>query len=711
MFEKVDLKMCKWIGSGKKNSPVDILTKIDFKKNEKAKITVGCLGTFKFFINGKKVSDDLFQPLNTDFEERKNMEYGGFPFNEEFRHRLYCPVYDITEYLNEGENSVLFMLGSGFYEKYDYGRAKICWKIEIHDENGNVRSILSDGSEKLRRSFVTEADVIKGETHDYTLSSDWQDVKVEAAPETNFYVQACAADKVIRKIKPKYLGNNIYDAGEIFTGYAVLKSNKAQEIKVRYGELLDENGNLDEEHVYDQHTDYITDGEERLLFPQFTWLCFRYFEVIGDAEVMECEVVHSDVKVSSSFECSDDTLNWLYKAYIRTQLANMHCGIPSDCPHTERRGYTGDGQLTCSAAMTQLDTQKFYKKWIADICDCQDEKTGHIQYTAPFVPSGGGPGGWGCAIVVVPYMYYKFYGEKEIFEEAFPRMYKWFSYLESHSENDLITSDLPGVWCLGDWCVPEQNRLNKLCANTIPEPFVNTYFYIKSMEYFLEISEIIGDDSHTEEIKNRIKNKKKALTDTYFSPETGDFANNEQGANSFAVDLNLGDERTLGNMIEKYSQTKMYDTGIFGTDIATRVLFEKGRGDLAFSLLSSKGEVSFYNQIQNGATTILEYWNGVRSQCHPMFGAVTKYLFEYILGIRQAKDSVAYEKVLIEPACMKEIPCAKGKINTVKGEIAVEYDEKEIIIIIPENIDAVLILNNKEIVLKEGKNIFSTNYS
>ena len=92
----------------------------------------------------------------------------------------------------------------------------------------------------------------------------------------------------------------------------------------------------------------------------------------------------------------------------------------------------------------------------------------------------------------------------------------------------------------------------------------------------------------------------------------------------------------------------MYDTGIFGTDIATRVLFEKGREDIAVMLLTSKEEVSFYNQICNGATTILEYWNGVRSQCHPMFGAVTRYLFEYILGIRQSENSVGFEKVEIK---------------------------------------------------------------
>lgn len=707
MFEKVDLKKCIWVGSGVKGLPVEIEADFVYDKEEKTVITIGCMGTYRLYINEKMVGDDFFQPLNSDFEERKNMEYGGHPFSEQFRHRLYCPQYDITSYFEEGKNTIKFMLAPGFYEEYDYGTAKICWKIDITDKNGEIRTVYSDGSERMKESFVTEADVIRGETHNFTKVSAWKSVKTFESPDTVFYLQDCPADRVERIIKPQYLGGNIYDAGEVFAGYVLVKSEKAQTITVRYGELLDENGRLDDEHVYAQHTTYITDDTCRLLSPYFTWLCFRYFEVIGDEfEVLCCPVIHSDVAVTSSFECSDDTLNWLYKAYIRTQLANMHCGIPSDCPHTERRGYTGDGQLTCSAAMMQLDAQKFYKKWIGDICDCQDEETGHIQYTAPFVPSGGGPGGWGCAIVVVPYMYYKAYGEKDIFEETFPRMYKWFSYLESHSENDLVTSDLPGVWCLGDWCVPEQNRLNKLSANAIPEPYVNTYFYIKSMEYFLEIAEVVEDITYNEEIKARIEKKKKALTDSYFSPETGDFAKNEQGANSFAVDLGLGDERTFENAVKKYTATGMYDTGIFGTDIVTKILFEKGRGDLAYSLLASKGETSFYHQIQNGATTILEYWNGVRSQCHPMFGAVTKYLFEYILGIRQTRDSVAYEKVVISPSCMKDVPEAKGKITTVKGEISVEYNDKEIKVSIPEKVNAEIIFDNKKFPLKAGENVF-----
>ncbi len=702
MLKKINFAAAKWIGTQIRSFPVEIITELDFNKTDKAEITIGCLGTFKLFVNGKKVGDELYLPLNTDFEKRYNIDYSTEPFEEEMAHRLYCPVYDISSYLNDGKNTISFYLAPGFYELYDYGTAKICWKIKITDTNNNSKEIYSDGSEKFRTVFVKKSCMITGETHDFTAdNSELQNVTVCEAPDTEIYQQDCPSDKIIRTIKPVYLGNNIYDAGEIMTGFPVLKSNKAQTIKVRYSELLNEDGTLDEMHIYDQHTDYITDDEERLLQPEFTWLCFRYFEVIGDVQVLDCCVAHSDVDVNSDFECCDSTLNWIRKAYIRTQLANMHCGIPSDCPHTERRGYTGDGQLTCAASMMQLDAKKFYKKWIADICDCQDRKTGHIQYTAPFVPSGGGPGGWGCAIVVVPYEYYRAYGEKEIFDETFDKMLKWFEYMENHSENQLVTSDLPGVWCLGDWCAPTQNQINKMNGMTIPNAYVNTYFFIKSMEYFLDICDITGKTQYKAEIEEKIAIKKKAITETYFNPLTGDFAENDQGANAFAVDIGLGDERTFENIIKHYTETKQYDTGIFGTDIVTRILFERGREDVAFALLTSKEETSYYNQIQNGATTLLEYWNGVRSQCHPMFGAVTKYLFEYILGIRQMKNSAGYEQIVINPVCMNLLPEAKGKINTCKGEISVEYNTKEMKVIIPEN--TVAVYNGNK--LKAGLNI------
>ena len=724
-FMKADLKDAKWISTGGVcNTPL-LRGTITLPEIREARITVAGLGIYELYINGRKVSDDLFLPLSTDFHKRTGITYSKKPFEEEFAHRLYCPGYDIKDYLQAGENTVCFMMGPGWYEQEEYnykkyGNIKLCYAIEYEDLSGEKHFAGSDENMQWQQGYVRQARLRLGEDHDYRGyedawmkpeydASDWAQVVVEEAPETNLYIQDCPADKVIRHVTPVLLserdGVRIYDVGEIITGYPILtsKASAGSNILVRYGEMLDEEGRLHEEHVYNQHTSFVTDGTARKMHSKFTWMCFRYFEVTGEAKVEDCVVIHSDVKVTSDFSCDSEVLNWLKEAYIRTQLDNMHCGIPSDCPHTERRGYTGDGQLTCSAAMLQMDAQKFYQKWIYDIADCQDRKTGHVQYTAPFLPSGGGPGGWGCAIVMVPYAYYRQYGDVEILRELYPQMLHWFEYMEAHSEGNLVTSDLEGVWCLGDWCAPAMT-FNLLNAMKIPAPFVNTYFYIKAMERVLEINELLGNHESDGLLRQRIADKKHAITAKYFDEATGDFAENEQGSNAFAVDLGLGDERTFSNMVAHYCEHKQYDTGIFGTDILTRVLFERGEEELAIALLTSEETVSFHNQMQSGATTISEYWTvGIRSQCHPMFGAVSKYLYEYILGIRQAKDSVRFERVVIEPKCRKQIREARGYITAPVGMISVEYNEEYIEVFVPEGTKAVLKLDGVECELEPGK--------
>lgn len=79
--------------------------------------------------------------------------------------------------------------------------------------------------------------------------------------------------------------------------------------------------------------------------------------------------------------------------------------------------------------------------------DTQDIHSGHIQYTAPYVRSGGGPGGWGSAIVEVPYQMYRHYGDKSILEAYYGNMRRYIDYLETHSEFGLVTSDRKGEWC------------------------------------------------------------------------------------------------------------------------------------------------------------------------------------------------------------------------------------------------------------------------
>ena len=678
-------KGAKWIECTEESEAPLFRKTFEANAGENAEITICGLGFFKLYINGKKVSEDLLSPNASNYSERDTSAFE-YPIKDKMACRIYCMKYDISSYLIEGENTLAVMLGNGYYGQSKqhnegnvaYGTPKLCYVIE--KESGNI---LCDETTLSHKGFITENNLYWGERHNYTLlpegfckngaaPSGFINSRVISAPESDYYIQTSPSDKVIRSVEPKLIGTldgmALYDAGENTVGYAVFKGGeKGKKITVSYAEEY-LGGQKDGMHFIEnyQTDEFITDGSEREYIPHFTWHGFRYFKVSG-AEPVRVDVVHSDCPVTSSFESDCEPLNWLYDAYIRTQLCNMHCGVPSDCPHRERLGYTGDGQLCCEAGMMLLDSREFYRKWLYDISDCQCRLSGHVQHTAPFMGGGGGPAGWGGAIVEVPMKFYKTYGDKALLAEFFPKMLHFLDYLESRSENGLVWREEERGWCLGDWCTPDSLK--------IPETLVNTCLYIRFMQQTIQAAEILGRQSEAAHLDERIEKAKRAVTVAYYSPQEHTFCGDIQGASCLALRVGLGDEKVKQRVIEKYKKLGMFDTGIIATEALIGYLFEQGENQLAFDLLSSKKEVSFANMAAHGATTIWEYWNGIESRNHPMFGAVTKYLFLYLLGIRQPESSAGYEKVIISPCFVDGMNRAKGHITTERGVISVEYEK------------------------------------
>lgn len=650
----------------------------------KAELTILGFGGFVFYVNGKRATEDLFLPLTSEFEPRF------MPDGQVLSPRAYVYRYDITPYLTQGTNTLAVILGSGWYDKTScvyapYGGKKLCFSLKLTDTAGE-RYIVSDEGVKYRESHVSYSLFEEGiEVHSYEewddtmLTADCDDSAwsnaIPAKPlDTDYQFTNCPRDRVIAAHKATMIrteGNvRVYDAGKNLSGYPVLRSTGAGQITVLFSEEKTDAQDIREYPGFNQKLIFNVGDEPRTLYPLFTWQGFRYFRVTGDAEVECVQETHADIAVDSSFDSSDAVLNWLHRTYINTQLNNVHTGVPSDCPQLERRGYTGDGQLACRAAMACLDMKELYRKWILDISDCQDRNSGHVQYTAPYVQSGGGPGGWGCAIVVLPYEYWKFYGDDSFVREMYPQMLHYFQFLEDHSENLLIKVDMPAdAWCLGEWCTNDPVAL--------PAPFINNYFYVKSMEKAIEIARHIGKTEDIPMLEARIAERRHATEVAYKNTWDGNFIGCRQGANAFALDMGIGDDRTRQHFINYYDKKPYYDTGIFGTDIVTRLLFTYGRADIAYRLLTNGEPFGFRKWMNDGATTLWEYWYDRRSHNHPMFGAVTAYLFEYILGIKQKDDSFGYRRVTIAPAVIEALPRAKGHITVEQGQIAVAFHTDE----------------------------------
>ncbi len=625
-----------------------VIARCDFVADKKAptELVVSGLGFCDVYINGKSICDRVLAPAWTNYV-RSSTETMEYPIFDTMTNRILYERIDVSRFIKKGKNTIVFHIGGGWFTQREcinegvkaYGDLMLCFKLT----QGDRILAKSDGSLKYRKSFVQRANLYYGEDHDARVggydfsdvseSTDaWKNADIIADPLSILQEQDCLPDKIVRRLKPRCIFKRgdyaVYDIGENVTGYPVIEFDERTYIgdncTIRFAEEINEDGTLAFHSAGGefrmQKDTFVHDDKCKEYYPRFTWHGARYFDVLGRVKVKEYRVSHTDMKPIVKFKSSNETLQWIFDAYIRTQLSNVHGCVPSDCPHRERLGYTGDGQLTADVVMTCFDAEKMYRKWMQDIADCQDIYTGHVQHSAPFYGGGGGPGGWGGAMVIVPYTFYKHYGDKAVLEKYYPNMLMYLDYLQRHSDNGIVMSEELGGWCLGDWCSPKDRNL-------IPEPFVNTYFYLKTLAMTVEVAEVIGKSS--KELKSRYKTVKKVFTDKYYDKKTSTFYGSVEACDAYGYDLGFGNEKTLEAIVNKYEKLGEFDTGIFGTDILLRTLCENGHKDLAFKLLTNEKENSFYNMKKHGATTLWENWDGAHSHSHPMFGAVVKYLVEY----------------------------------------------------------------------------------
>lgn len=704
------LKNDHWIGAADESWQSPVFTgSFTAGALQTAVIEICGLGFFELYVNGARVGEDYFVPAFSNYAPRAR-ESWVYPITDDMRCRTYVMTYELTPYLREGENELCVMLGDGWFRQeqrlvegnFSFGSPRLTFCLELTAPDGSTRQIVSGDWLRCCPGYITQTNLYLGERQDLrrlprafaeamapALGAGIQS-RAENTPDETFPVrplppletvleeQQCPTDRVERTLTPQLVLDDgkrrVYDNGENITGFvAVCTHGKpGEEITLRHSEELTPQG---DELDFDtpggagqiQTASYVCDGTSRLCHPHFCWQAFRYFEITGPGEPHHVEVVHADVAVTTEFACSNATLNWLFDAFVRTQLANMHCGVPSDCPHRERLGYTGDGQLAAPAALLTLDYEPFLRKWMQDIADGQGEN-GHVQHTAPCNGGGGGPGAWGGAIYLVPLACYLHTGKTDIAGQYLPNVLRWLEYMHSRSEGGLVVREEPGGWCLGDWCLPQD-------AAPLPEPFVNTYYYIKGIDAALLFEQVTGMAIPERDVLcERRRLSLRAMTDAYFDPDTGSFCGGADGADAFALDLSLGDGRLLQNLVSKYEALGALDTGICGTPVLLGVLFSHGYAELAVRLMTSANGPSFEGMRRAGATTLWEYWEGKKSHSHPMFGACARYLLEYILGVRQSEGAAGYESPIVQPADIPGIDWARGSILTPRGRIRVAWE-------------------------------------
>jgi len=672
------------------------------KKIKKAVAYVTGLGYFEFYANGSKVGDDVLVPNQTNYGKRpKSPTFNTNVPDDSKKYKVMYLAYDISDKLKVGENVIGSIVGNGFYNPAKFwcegfGTPRFLCQIHIIYEDGSESVLVSDETWKTAKSPILMNMVYYGEDYDARQEQkgwskvgfddrDWEPIAEKKAPYGSLVAHTAYADKVTERLNPISInkleeGHFKVDFGVEISGWVRLNNVNApagHKIEISF------NGN---EFSGDNSYIFKGGGNENYA-PRFNWFVFSSIEIKnwhGDllSKHLTAEAVNTYIEETATFETSNPLFNDLSRIWRRSQVDNMHGGIASDCPHRERNGYTGDGQVVCATVMHNYDARNFYYKWIQDINDAQINGTGYVPNGAPWQPGCGGGVAWGAAINIMPWSFYVHYGAKDILYENYEAMKGYINYMKTWvDEEGIMFSQRKGTdgkvnkWFnLSDWEVYQDRH-----ATGIADGLVHTFYFWKCVSQTSKTAKVLGNDKEARYYQKLADKTKSAFHQRFYQEKLKTYG--KFGSNVFALAMGLPEDYkniAVNALKENIDENNGHPfTGIFGTRYLFEILAENGLNDLAYTIMNRRKEPSFGRWLDLGSTTFREKWDEGGSYNHPMFGGGLVWWYRNLAGIKSNPNKPGYKEIVFKPQPLDELEWIKYYNRTVRGKAGIFWENNE----------------------------------
>ncbi len=688
----MNLKQAKWIGCRDyTGSPMFEKKLIIEKMPDSAVMEISGLGFYVLSVNGKRVGDALLQPAFSTYDKT-----------------VYYNVLDLKDYLSEGENVFRVELGNGWYNEEQANawrfeqatwrdKPKFICELKLDGET----ALVSDRSWKCGSSQRSFNSLRCGETIDHRIVPVLdRDASVVLPPMGDLKEQTIPPIRVRRRIEPKEVlwhheGVRTYDFGVNLSGDVEIRARGSRGAKITVimcEQIMDDGGAVMErigEHVYSkrfQEDEFILSGEgEEVFSGEFSYKGFRYARVwySGEVEILDvcARQFHTDLPAAGGITTDYAPVQQLHDACVQSTLTNFH-HMPTDCPHREKNGWTGDAQLSCEQMLFNLDMFPAYDKWLDDIADCQ-KPCGMIPAIAPTSLWGykecSGIS-WDLALFELPWQMYRYSGEVRWLEKWYGNMRRYIDYMEA------TAVDHVSVIGLDDW-VPDER------THAIPRNALLTGCAYRAATIYLEAARLLEkkeDISRAEHLKSDIK---EAFEKNFCGSDYGSstylgmvlmygLAKDPQAA---AARLN---EVIIG---ENYHITG----GIFGSKYILNALTENGYFDTAWKIADNEEAPGWrFMLTRTGGSTLGEGWRGGSSRNHHMFSEIGAWFYKALAGINITEPG--FRQVDIVPHIPETVRTFSAWHDTPCGRLIVGWDENELTVTVPEGVKAHLVFDGIE---------------
>lgn len=706
------LERSEWIKGCEKNLRGGTVYLKNFRcaaKAEKAILEITALGVYEAKLNGERVGDFILAPGWTSY-----------------LNRLQVQSYDVTDMLKT-ENSLEVTVGQGWRaiaNKRDgsdflgYRDTALIAELTIVYADGTAESIVTDSSWTARESKLRYTNIYDGDIYDATFKAGSARHCICVDLEKDMLIPQ-EGEKIVEQERMPALqiiktpaGETVIDFGQNMTGYVEfrIKGTPGAQATISHGETLDRDGNFYNANYRsaDAQIKFICDGEEHIYKSALTFFGFRYIRLENWPDEVKKEnftavVVHSDIRRTGYFECSDEAVNRLFKNIIWGQKGNF-LDVPTDCPQRdERLGWTGDAQVFVRTASLNFDVKRFFKKWLRDLAADQG-RDGCVPHVIPNISDDmGGSSAWSDAAVICPWEIYRTYGDRSVLEEQFDSMKAWIDWMRERSENGRRS----GGSHFGDWLGLDSTEGSYKGAT--PADLIATAYYKYSTELFIKAAHALGRD--VAEYENIPAEAAAAFRREYM--ENGRVKNATQTACVLALYFDITNDRaaTAAQLNELVKRAGHLETGFVGTPYLLHALSDNGYAETSYDLLLRREYPSWLYPISKGATTVWEHWDGIKpdgtmwstdmnSFNHYAYGAVADWMYGAAAGINSDPDHPGFEHIIFRPVTDRRLDFVKASIDTRRGTVASEWRREngriKYIFTVPEGCGASVIIGGEK---------------
>lgn len=691
-------------------------------------------GIYEAFLNGRRVGELELTPGFTSYATNLDVQ-----------------TYDITALLRPGANELRVVLSDGWY-RGQHGNAHhadgfgetVAFLGQV--EAGDV-VVATDGAWEGALGPIGRADLMGGQAEDHRVEAGpWEPVLVLDGPVGPLTTSPAPPVRRVEEVRPRSVtrvpgGGQVVDLGQNINGWVRLARLGPIDthLRLHHAEALDETGDVTTAHLepigtpLGQVDEVVSAGRPGDDFePRHTVHGFQYVRVDGHPDDLGAEditgvVVHTDLVRTGWFRCSDDRLNRLHEIADWSFRGNA-CDIPTDCPHRERSGWTGDWLLFQPTAAFLYDVAGFSAKWLRDLA-AEQLDDGMLPNYVPdprrrrALAEGDrswrglfGSSGWADACVLVPWDLHQLYGDQAVLEAMWPTMVRWLDHVAElartqryHTRAAASPEPAPheeflwdAGWHFGEWCEPETGGEPWYAVD---QGHVGTAYLHRTADRAARIATLLGDSERATAYRRLADGALDAWRHEYIAPDgtvRPDTQANLVRALAFGLVPHELRTSTADRLVELIREAGTHlGTGFLATPHLLPVLADTGHLDVAYDVLLQDTPPSWLAMVGRGATTVWETWEGIdddgvahESLNHYSKGAVISFLHRHVAGIQPIDDELAYRRFRIAPMPGGGLTWAEAQFDSPRGRIEVAWRIDggffELQVVVPPGTSAVL---------------------